>query len=218
MNNFIDITGKKFNRLTVIKRIENSTFRKARWLCKCDCGNFTEVSGDNLRNGSVKSCGCLIKDKNKQRATHRKSNIRLYNIWRNMKARCNNSKNPDYKNYGKRGIKVCDEWINFENFYNWAINNGYKEKLSIDRVDVNKNYQPNNCRWISLKKQSYNKRNSFFINIKGEEKCLAEWCEIYNVKYSTVYRRITRNKMSIEDAILKPIKIKYRNKLYKGGK
>lgn len=208
MNNFIDITGQKFNRLKVVKRIENSSFRKARWLCQCECGNFTEVSGDNLRNGNVKSCGCLIADKNKQRTTHRKSNIRLYNIWRNMKARCNCKTNPFYKNYGERGIKICSDWIMFENFYNWSINNGYNENLSIDRIDVNGNYEPNNCRWIPLSKQAYNKRDSIMININGEEKCLAEWCKLYNVKYTTIYRRITIGKMNIQDAINKSIKNK----------
>lgn len=208
MNNFIDITGQKFNKLKVLKRIENSSFRKARWLCQCECGNFTEVSGDNLRNGNVKSCGCLIVDKNKQRATHRKSNIRLYNIWRSMKARCNCKTNPSYKNYGERGIKICSDWIIFENFYNWAINNGYKENLSIERIDVNGNYEPSNCKWIPLSKQAYNKRDSLIININGEEKCLAEWCKLYNVKYTTIYRRITIGKMNIQEAINKSIENK----------
>jgi len=206
MGKYIDITGQKFNKLTVISKIENSSSKKARWLCKCDCGNFTEVSGDNLRNGSVKSCGCLIVYNNKQRATHRKSNIRLYNIWRNMKARCNCKSNPFYKNYGERGIKIYNDWIMFENFYNWAINNGYKENLSIDRIDVNGNYEPNNCRWIPLSKQAYNKRDSLLFDINGEQKCLAEICKEYNVKYTTIYRRVTIGRMNIQNALAKSVK------------
>lgn len=208
MNNFIDITGQKFNRLKVVKRVENSSSRKARWLCQCECGNFTEVSGDNLRNGNVKSCGCLIADKNKQRATHRKSNIRLYNIWRNMKARCNCKTHHRYKDYGARGINIYNEWKNFENFYEWAIQNGYQENLTIDRIDNNGNYEPNNCIWIPLSKQAYNKRDSLLFDINGEQKCLAEICKEYNVKYTTIYRRITIGKMNIQDAINKSIKNK----------
>ena len=206
MSNFIDITGKKFNRLTVIRRVENSFSKKARWLCKCDCGNFREISGDNLRNGNVKSCGCLKAIRNKQRATHRKSNIRLYNIWRNMKSRCNCKTNPFYKNYGERGIKICTDWETFENFYCWANANGYNDNLTIDRVNVNGNYEPNNCKWIPLSKQAYNKRDSIILNINGEQKCLAEICKEYNVKYTTIYRRITINKMNIQDALSKSIK------------
>ena len=205
MRKYIDITGQKFNRLTAISKIENSNSKKARWLCKCDCGNFTEASGDNLRTGNVKSCGCLIAYNNKQRATHRKSNTRLYNTWRNMKARCNCKTNPRYKDYGARGISIYDEWQTFENFYEWAISNGYNENLTIDRINVNKNYEPNNCRWIPLSKQAYNKRDSLIFNINGEKKCLAEICKDYNVKYTTIYRRITIQKMNIQEALAKSI-------------
>ena len=206
MGNYIDITGKKFNRLTAIKKIENPFSKKARWLCKCDCGNFTEVLGDNLRNGNVKSCGCLISDNNRKRATHRKSNSRLYNIWRNMKARCNCKTNLRYKDYGARGISIYNEWKTFENFCKWAILNGYKDNLTIDRIDVNGNYEPSNCRWVSLSKQAYNKRDSLIITINGEQKCLAEICKEYNVKYTTIYRRITIGKMNIQEALAKSIK------------
>lgn len=201
MGKYIDITGQKFNKLTVLSKVQNLSSKKARWLCKCDCGNFTEVSGDNLRNGSVKSCGCLVVYNNKQRATHRKSNIRLYNIWRNMKARCNNSNNPSYKNYGGRGIKIYEKWADFEIFYDWAINNGYKEYLTLDRIDVNGNYEPNNCRWITLTEQSYNKRYNIYFYIDDKMKCLAELCKERNLKYTTIYRRVTINNMPIEEAI-----------------
>lgn len=205
MGNYIDITGQKFNKLTVISKIENSFSKKARWLCKCDCGNYAEVSGDNLRNGSVKSCGCLIAEKNKARATHRKSNTRLYNVWRNMKARCYCKTNPRYKDYGARGICVYNEWKTFEKFYEWALLNGYNENLTIDRINVNGNYEPSNCRWIPLSKQAYNKRDSLIFDINGEQKCLAEICKEYNVKYTTIYRRITIGKMNIQEALNKSI-------------
>lgn len=206
MGKFIDIAGNKFNRLTALKRVGISNSRKTIWLCKCECGNYTNVTEDNLKQGNVKSCGCLRGDFNRSRATHRKSNTRLYNTWRNMKARCKCPTNPYYKNYGGRGIQLYNDWAKFENFYNWSIENGYKDNLTIDRVNVNGNYEPNNCKWIPLSKQAYNKRDSLLFTINGEQKCLAEICKEYNVKYTTIYRRVTIGKMDIEDALAKSIK------------
>ena len=140
---------------------------------------------------------------------------RINNIYHNMKNRCNNPKNYKYKNYGKRGIKVCMDWENsFLSFYNWAINNGYDETLTLDRIDVNGNYEPSNCRWIPLEKQFYNKTDNVYYIVNGEKKCLSELCKEYNIPYQTVRKRLERGK-DIITALTTPIDIKKRNKLYK---
>lgn len=140
---------------------------------------------------------------------------RINNIYHNMKNRCNNSKNYRYKNYGGRGIKVCDEWQNnFLSFYNWAINNGYDETLTLDRIDVNGAYCPSNCRWIPLEKQFYNKTDNVYYIVNQQKKCLSELCKEYNMPYQTVRKRLERGK-DIMMALTTPIDIKKRNKLYK---
>ena len=212
MVKFIDITGKKFNKLTVIGFYEKSK-NGARWLCECDCGNKTIVRGANLKNGSVKSCGCLVHE-NKSNIKHGLSKTRIYSIYIKMKERCNNVNSKSYKDYGARGISVCEEWENnFIKFYEWAINNGYNDNLTIERINVNGNYEPNNCKWISKKEQNYNKRDSIIY----DGKCLSQLCKERSIPYGTVYRRIKVGKMSIQEALEKPIMTSKRNKLYKGG-
>ena len=143
------------------------------------------------------------------------SKTRINNIYHNMKNRCNNPKNYRYKNYGKRGIKICDEWQDsFLSFYNWAINNGYKEDLTLDRIDVNGNYEPSNCRWIPLRQQYYNKTDNVYYFVNGEKKCLSELAIEYNIPYQTLRKRLERGK-TIKDALTIPINIKYRNSLCK---
>lgn len=179
----INLTGRKFGKLTVLYKIHN-TNNHVFWLCVCDCGNLTEVRTDALRKGDTKSCGCLT-------CKHGKCTTKLYKVWLSMKQRCTNPKNKAYKNYGGRGIAVCSEWLHdFTNFYNWAMNNGYKEGLSIDRVDNNGNYSPNNCRWANRKTQQRNRRDCIYYIINGEKHCLKEWCNILNLKYSTVKARL----------------------------
>ena len=212
----IDLTGQVYGRLTVIKRVDDyispSGDRKVQWLCKCKCGKEVIVTGNNLRKGNSKSCGCYNRELlTKINLTHNASNTRLYHIWICMKDRCYNPKNKKYKDYGGRGIIICDEWINdFEAFANWAYDNGYIENVSrgectIDRIDVNGNYCKQNCRWVNQKVQSNNKRNNHYITYNGETHTVTEWNNILGYKKGVLSRRIFSG-WSIEDAFTKPVK------------
>lgn len=132
------------------------------WECQCDCGCLTKVRATNLSNHHVSSCGCYRDERRvKVNTTHGKVYHRLHTTWTNIKQRCNNPNSTGYKIYGGRGIRVCDEWLNsFESFYSWAMSNGYSDDLSIDRINVNGNYEPSNCRWATMKEQQNNRRNS----------------------------------------------------------
>lgn len=215
---FKDITGQKFGRLTVIKRVENRN-SKVYYLCRCDCGNEKVVNGANIKNGTVRSCGCLHDEEATKRilsynTTHSGSKTRLYRIWRGMKQRCYYPQALNYKNYGGRGISVCDEWRdNFSTFYDWAIANGYNDTLTIDRIDVNGNYEPRNCRWATRTEQSHNKTNTKLYTYNGEVATLDIFALKYNIHKDTIKQRIERFGWSINKAIETPLLRQKRQKV-----
>ena len=155
-----NLTGQRFGRLLVLERAGSTEQGRACWICKCDCGEITVKQGKLLRNGHCKSCGCgEYENQCFSRMSHGLSFTRLYNIWSAMKQRCYYSKHKDFYNYGGRGITVCSEWKNdFQAFYDWAITHGYADDLSIDRIDVNGDYTPDNCRWATALEQRLNQR------------------------------------------------------------
>lgn len=194
--------NKKFGKWLVLQRTEErDSHGSIKYLCKCECGKEKLVDGYSLRSGISKYC---IDCKNQKRYG-KKKNKRINIIYNGMKARCYNSNTPEYKNYGGRGIKMCDEWINNpQSFYDWAMDNGYEEGLSIDRIDVNGNYEPSNCRWVTKEVQDNNRRNNRKITYKGKTKTLSQWSKKYNINIVTLSDRLKAG-LSIEEALNKPV-------------
>ena len=176
---FKDITNQRFGRLVVKKIAGQNKYKRYLWLCQCDCGNEKIAAGNDLRRGATKSCGCLQKEMRiLSNIKHGLYYTRLHYIWNAMKSRCYNKNNNRFYCYGKRGIEVCKDWKNnFKSFYDWAMENGYADNLSIDRINVNGNYCPENCRWITIKEQERNRTNNKMLKIGGKNKCIAEWGE-----------------------------------------
>lgn len=184
---------QKFGRLTVISKDE--TKKKQYYICKCECGKEKSIYKLSLTKGITTSCGCFQKEKVKliglKNKKHCLVNTRIYRIWGGIKSRCLNKNSHIYKYYGGRGITVCNEWKNnFMSFYNWAMNNGYKDNLTIDRIDVNGNYEPSNCRWASIKTQERNRRNNRLIIYKGNKYCLSEISELLKIRNNTLHYRL----------------------------
>lgn len=203
-----DITGQRFGRLIVLKETgERSKEGRVKWLCQCDCGNKLNVVGKSLRNGNTKSCGCLQKERVREVNTiHGKRKTRLYSIWHDMLRRCENPKVVSYKLYGYRGIKICEKWHDFQSFYDWAMENGYADSLTLDRIDCDGNYEPKNCRWVSMKTQQNNRRNNHIIEYNGETHTLSEWENIVGIRQKTLWKRINTSHWSIEKALTTPTK------------
>lgn len=197
----IDLSGKRFGRLTVLRYDHTDKCGHGMWLCQCDCGNKKIVIGGNLKSGNSKSCGCLHNEQLAERTTtHGCYGTRLYWIWAKMKSRCMNYKDKYFADYGGRGITVCDEWLKFEDFQDWAMANGYTDELTIDRIDVNGNYEPSNCRWATRMEQTANRRVSRCITFDGKTKTISQWAAEYGLNYYTLYSRVKRG-WPIEEAL-----------------
>lgn len=193
-----DLSGHVFGKLTVIE-IDNSGFRPIRWLCRCECGNMALVRSSNLlKQDGTKSCGCKVYDKrgprpdlterNIKNAKYIKSSKRTLSTWKSMTSRCLNEKDKDYKNYGGRGIKVCKRW---SSFFNFLDDMGERPKgMTIDRIDTNGDYKPENCRWATPLVQANNRRDNQYVEYNGEVKTVRQWAESSSVEYKTLLYRV----------------------------
>ena len=205
MGKLIDLTGQKFGRLTVIERTRNNN-NKVCWICRCECGNLKTVAGKDIKSGNTRSCGCIKHEsKHNPNYKHGLKNEPIYKVWRGIKNRCYNTASFAYSEYGGRGITVCAEWLHdFQAFYDWAITNGYKKGLTIDRIDNNKGYAPDNCRWVTMRTQNNNKRNNHIVFYNGEKYTIAELAMKYGVDYDKLQQRISRYHWNIEEALNTP--------------
>lgn len=201
MRSFIDLKGKVFGRLTVLYRDGCSPSYESKWRCLCSCGKEKTIVGASLRNGSTSSCGCFSKEVHlKATTTHGLVNSPVYGIWRNMLNRCRNPNDKRWLSYGGRGITVCAGWKDFTNFHNWAMSSGFSKGLTLERVQVDGNYEPGNCSWIPREEQSCNRTNTVRVLYQGELQPLSKVCQELGLKYGTIMQRIYRGK-SPEESI-----------------
>ena len=214
----IDLVGKTFGKLFVVEYAGTDKRRNALFACKCECGNIKVVRASKLKSGEIKSCGCSHWEYNpekneairKSKIKHGLSGDRLYYIYDNMMRRCYNEKSEKYNNYGARGIIVCDEWKNSrDEFFKWAIESGYKEDLTIDRIDVNGNYYPENCRWSNQKEQANNRTSNKTATYNNETHTISEWSEIVGIPAKTIYSRLKRG-WTDKDALEIPVRKSHR--------
>lgn len=213
MGKFIDLTDQRFGRLVVLHEAGRSKAGKVLWLCQCDCGNTKIVVGGDLRSGKTTSCGCYHQDVAATQATiHGERFSRLYRIWGAMKYRCYNPSAAHYANYGGRGIKVCAEWKrSFPAFQKWALENGYSDGLSIDRIDVDAGYSPGNCRWVDETTQARNKRSNRNLIFRGKNQSVAAWADETGIPAQTIYHRLDSGWL-VERALTEPVHTEKRKK------
>ncbi len=209
-----DLTGRRFDYLKVVEYAGNDNRGNSTWLCECECGNSKVISGYHLLRGDIKSCGCkahVFTDERKARISKAKTkhglcNTRLYYIYDNMIKRCYNQSSEKYPNYGGRGITVCDEWKEDRtSFFEWAVRSGYNDRLTIDRIDVNGNYCPQNCKWSTQEEQANNRTSNRYISCNGETHTIAEWSKLKNIPAPTLYARVYRG-WSVEKTLNTPLK------------
>lgn len=209
-----NLVGERFGRLTVIAPAEDFIRKdgrhRARWLCRCDCGNEKVVYGENLTRNVTKSCGCLQKERASETKTvHGDTDSRLYGVWCAIKRRCFNEEDPAYHRYGGRGIIMCEEWKNdYSSFREWALNHGYdinalRGECTIDRIDNDKGYYPDNCRWTDQKTQMSNVSYNHYETYNGETHTIAEWARKYNMPYSKLFQRVSYYGYTMEEALNK---------------
>ena len=183
--------GYRIGKLTVTKYLGLNESKRRIWECACDCGNIVVHTTQELHGGRTKSCGCSKKNQGDKLRIYYGVDKKLHDRWWDIKSRCNNPNNSRYKDYGGRGIKMCPEWENdFWTFRDWSLANGFREGLTIDRIDNDKGYSPDNCRWVTNAVQANNKRSCRYITINGVTKNLKEWSVEYNINYHTVQNRI----------------------------
>ena len=209
----LKLEGKRYGRLTVIKWIplEERKIKKKLWLCLCDCGNYIEIETGKLKTGHTQSCGCLKQEKKENIGEVNKKykhygDKKLYGVYKAMLDRCYNPQNPRYQNYGGRGIVVCDEWTNdngYDNFANWTLLTRPDVALTLDRIDVNGNYEPDNCRWITNQEQQYNKRTNVVAEYDGETHPLKFWSRKFNIPYTTLHSWFCKKGMCIQEIVEK---------------
>ena len=210
MGKVIDLTGQKFGRLTVLYRGVNLKPRVTRWVCQCDCGKIKTVTAGNLKAGTTVSCGCYRYDIRPR--THGMTRTRIYVIYNDIKMRCYQKQCRNYERYGGRGIKMCDEWLNDPSaFIKWAYENGYDENAprgacTIDRIDVNGNYEPANCRWTDARTQANNRTNTVYLEYNGEKHSIAEWSRIVGIGRTTLRFRL-QSGWSVERILTEPPKL-----------
>jgi hypothetical protein len=207
MGKVIDLTGERFGRLTVVKRGKTAKRKNNRgtltyWVCQCDCGSTREVLNSDLKKGSTTSCGCYQRQRSREaNITHGLSDSRLYNIWTHMKERCANPNVSCFDRYGGVGISVCEEWLtSFETFRNWSLENGYRNDLTIDRIDGAKGYNPYNCRWATVEEQNNNKKNNIIVEYNGRQMTLGQLSKTSGVDYHKLWRCV-KSGMAAEAAV-----------------
>jgi hypothetical protein len=217
MSKFIDLTGQRFGRLKVIEKCGVAKSGHALWLCECDCGNYHTTTSNQLHSGT-ESCGCLQRERASEAAKQRAGQscskkyeigheyYRLHQCYKDMLNRCFKTNSKSYARYGGRGITVCEEWKNdFYTFRDWALLSGYTDLLTLDRIDVNGNYEPNNCRWVTIKIQNNNRSNNRIVTYNGETMTLHELSEKYGIAYKTLWGRVNSG-WSISTAVETPIR------------
>lgn len=211
MNRYKDLTNKRFGRLVAIKIDhfeETPGSKRTYWFCKCDCGNSIVVRSDSLTSGNTKSCGCFNIDSHKRNSIKKH---KLYRVYWGMKQRCYCEEDRAYKWYGAKSVKICDEWLNsYESFYNWCMNNGYKEGLTIDRINCNGNYEPSNCRFITMQEQLNNTNRNRIFTYNGESLNIVQWSRKLGISQNTLYARLITYHWETEKALTKPVEIRRR--------
>lgn len=208
----VEQTGKKYGRLLVTDRVGVNKHKQITWLCECDCGNKIITTSSSLKSGHTTSCGCYARELfSKNFTTHGLSRdetgkqTRLYGIWKCMVGRCHRPGASGYERYGEHGIIVCPHWHDYKNFYDWAMQNGYRHDLTIDRINNKGNYDPLNCRWATNTQQQRNRGSNRMVDFNGQSEPMVVWSEKYHVNYATLKSRLNAG-WPVEKALLTPTK------------